>query len=490
MLKNGLFKYKWIKYALIKHTLCALYLCSLCSCVLLSALSVLSVPVVHASSRCADLISSSSKEQSASGFSSQNVFDFFASSKNPIEVTKGLQSYIGELLEKQIIEEPQFTRFVESLEKGELVNPISQEEALTSTALLVQHRGLQQYLEETSLDQKELLAWSKTTLEERARVRVSREEAQEETRYQKLEFHPVKRPVRFDVRYMGRKSKKSITLTYPIEVQSTPVTQKQWVDVMGENPSHFAKGDDSVVLTFDGKEVELQPDHPVENVTWWSILVFANRLSEQHGLPPVYDLSSMGWESGTRAEDGTLDYRGTLGKNVGIYVKGKSHSLPYKGDIYYRAEGYRLPTVAEQMYMLRGGKNLEGKGFFKNKADVEKHAWYEDNSGGRTHLVGLLQAMVIDGKDFYDLYGNVEERGWDEHPDINDLLNDYGGKNPMFFSKWDWRFIWSSSIAGGGFDDGSSFGNSALTSQGLLYDIRSPSVGFRLVRTIKPGDSE
>ena len=80
--------------------------------------------------------------------------------------------------------------------------------------------------------------------------------------------------------------KKPVTLTYPIEVQSTPVTQKQWVEVMGENPSHFIEGEDSDVLSFYGKDIKLQPDHPVESVTWWSVLEFANRLSGQHGLPP------------------------------------------------------------------------------------------------------------------------------------------------------------------------------------------------------------
>ena len=197
MLGNELFKYKLIKYTWIKHTLSTLYLCFLYSCALLS---VLSASVVHASLPCADLIFPSSKEQSVPtdfvfgsepassgknvlplssssksdvlGSSSQNIFDFYANSKIPKEGTKNFQSYIGELLEKKIIEEPQLTRFIENLERGEIINPISKSEALTSTSLLVQRRGLQRYLDKSSLDQKELLAWSRATLEKRARVRV------------------------------------------------------------------------------------------------------------------------------------------------------------------------------------------------------------------------------------------------------------------------------------------------------------------------------
>ena len=37
--------------------------------------------------------------------------------------------------------------------------------------------------------------------------------------------------------------------------------------------------------------VKMQSDYPVESVSWWSVLVFANKLSERHGLKPVYDLS-------------------------------------------------------------------------------------------------------------------------------------------------------------------------------------------------------
>ena len=168
MLRNELFKHKWTKYTP----------CALCLYALLSILITLSVSVVHASLPCADLISSSSKEQSATahfgsgsgsestshgknvlppsssskdalgssstgsflGSSSQSILYFYANSTPPKEGTKNFQSYIGELLEKKIIEEPQLTRFIENLEKGELINPISQDEALTSTSLMVQRQ--------------------------------------------------------------------------------------------------------------------------------------------------------------------------------------------------------------------------------------------------------------------------------------------------------------------------------------------------------------
>ena len=502
------------RYALIQHMLCALYLC-----VLLSVLGVLSAPVAHADSRCADLIPNSSKEQIASidfgpgseptpsrrnvlflsssssgsalgSSSGSTALDFysnffnFSDSKNPIELTKNFQSYIGELLEKQIIGEPQLIRFIEHLEKGKLINLISEDEALTSTSLLVQRRGLQKYLNKTSLDQKELLDWSKATLAKRARVRVSREEIQEETRYQSLEFHPVKRPVHFTMA-LGVGENLPITLTHSIEVQSTPVTQKQWVEVMGENSSYFAKGEDSVILNFHGKDIKLQPDNPVENVTWWSVLEFANRLSEQHGLSPAYDLSHITWDPDTRPENGTLQpveqNRGSY--RARVYVKGKRHD-PYEGDIYYQAEGYRLPTLAEQVYMLQGGE----KGRHPNEADLQDYAWYRGNSGGRTHPVGLLQPMMIDGKDFYDLYGNVGEWVWDK-PGVG--LKGYMRKrNPVGPKEVMGLLGRRRRAVGGGFSYIRGGFVSPFSTYADLAPRQGANVGFRLVRTIETGDGE
>ena len=169
---------EFLRYTLIKHTLSTSYICSLCICAPLIALSV---SVAHANSPCADLIPSFSKEQSAStpkeqgapthfGFGSESTshekdtlilsasirdtFGFSSSSKTPMEQTKDFESYIGTLLEHQIIKQPQLLRFVESLEKGKLINPISEEEARINTASLIQRRGLQQHLDKASLNQK------------------------------------------------------------------------------------------------------------------------------------------------------------------------------------------------------------------------------------------------------------------------------------------------------------------------------------------------
>ena len=282
---------------------------------------------------------------------------------------------------------------------------------------------------------------------------------------------------------------KIVTLTYPIEVQSTPVTQKQWVEIMGENPSHFAKGEEhSAILTFHGKDIELQPDHPVENVTWWSTLVFANRLSEKQGFPPIYDLSDIDWEPNTRAENGTLrpaEDKKDQSNKIRIQIKGKNYA-PYQGNLYYQAEGYRLPTSAEQVYLLQGGGKMKDKDFEKNHDDLKDRAWYYKNSGDRTHPVELLQSIVIDGKDFYDLYGNVYEWGWDNvdwdlkiAKDPVDLMDmQYVHPNPKLRR-----------ASGGGWTY-SNWTSASYAYARFSHNRASNTLGFRLVRTIEPSDGK
>ena len=64
---------------------------------------------------------------------------------------------------------------------------------------------------------------------------------------------------------------------------ATELTQRQWVLVMGKNPSHFKKEkhcpDTHAVL--DGQA--LCPNHPVENVSWSDAQNFVDALNSAFG---------------------------------------------------------------------------------------------------------------------------------------------------------------------------------------------------------------
>jgi formylglycine-generating enzyme required for sulfatase activity len=207
----------------------------------------------------------------------------------------------------------------------------------------------------------------------------------------------------------------------------------------------------------------MQPDNPVENITWYSAIVFANRLSEKHGLKPTYDLSEIKWVQGTSAENGTLQVE-----------SGEIKINAINGD-YYLAEGYRLPTEAEQEYLLRAMGAANGKYYFgDSEVELKDHAWYGDNSDKQTHPVGQLRPLIINGKEFYDLLGNVGEWGWDGYAeDLN------GGDDPIGSKSGSHRIV-----RGG---DWVSTGDVRLCSahrSACMAGFGSYAVGFRLVRTI------
>jgi formylglycine-generating enzyme required for sulfatase activity len=111
-------------------------------------------------------------------------------------------------------------------------------------------------------------------------------------------------------------------------------------------------------------------NRPVQYVNWFDAIAFCNWRSKKEGKEPCY----------------TID-----GRNI---------------ECNFNANGYRLPTEAEWELAARNGIN-EG-GF--SKSDLNKVAWWEENSGGTTHLVGKKEPTKIG---LYDIFGNVCEWCWD-----------------------------------------------------------------------------
>ncbi len=173
------------------------------------------------------------------------------------------------------------------------------------------------------------------------------------------------------------------------------VTQKEWVEVMGTNPSRFKLA-----------------GHPVEMISWYDAVVYCNKRSLKEALDPFYQIDSLHLDE----------------VNISEY-----DSIKWTVKVHPEANGYRLPTELEWVYAASGGPS--SKSFtFSGGNSVDAVAWYWKNSGDNpqggywnydameanncsTHKIGSKAPNELG---LYDMSGNVYElcQDWYEEEDF------------------------------------------------------------------------
>jgi formylglycine-generating enzyme required for sulfatase activity len=353
--------------------------------------------------------------------------------------TLGFTAYLNHLLESHIIGDDELVQLIEAFEKGRVINPIAHLVTpygivFTESTYQVHYEGLQGYLDHTALDPQALLLWAESNLKESSRVQERRERARVATLeiFQKMQFNQVQGP-------------------QPFEMMSTQVTQKHWSMIMGQNPSKFALGDHTIKLDLQGNSFFLQPDNPVEQVSWYDTQEFIqklNQLSIQND-PLLFEL--------------IVDHR------VG--------------------DRFQLPKEAQWLTVATNHETAQGTYFIGDKeADLVNYAWYVENSRASTHPVAELRPLIVDGMEFYDILGNVWE--WMEdsreepyYPEIDVGFN-------LCLEKFNRIKTRTEHVLRGGRWASSANGLSGSHSMTSLPQSRSDGNGFRLVRVRSNGEME
>lgn len=185
-----------------------------------------------------------------------------------------------------------------------------------------------------------------------------------------------------------------ITVTNSFYMSKYEIMQNDYEELMGYNPSGWKENNRATSF-----------NRPVENVTWFDAVTYANKLSEKEGLSKYYNISPVIGGDGDTIRSAVVTTNST-------------------------ADGYRLPTSNEWKFVYKGG-NSSNNYIYSGSNNYNEVGWVYENStlngeGYGTKVSGRKNANELG---VYDMLGNVSE--WINNTNISPssslYLSCYGG---------------------------------------------------------------
>jgi formylglycine-generating enzyme required for sulfatase activity len=164
-----------------------------------------------------------------------------------------------------------------------------------------------------------------------------------------------------------------VTISKSFYIGKYEVTQKEWVEVMGSNPSDF-EGDNL----------------PVEQVSWYDAVEYCNKRSIREGLMPAYTVDKTRKDRNNINDNDDVKWVVTWNRN---------------------ANGYRLPTEAEWEFACRAGTSrpfYTGNNITTNHANYDEYGPYNNNAKGESRWEAwVVGSGTPNPWGLYDMSGNV-----------------------------------------------------------------------------------